>query len=118
MLKLVKAGGKPQLTPLDTWPPTHSHWLPVQTAPDTLQTQALPTRVALEWQLAESGIALEFLVPQPLLAVTVQTVLPGLVAGMMPLLVNGAKLTEIGLSPVQLSVAVTVPEPLMSQVAV
>jgi hypothetical protein len=37
---------------------------------------------------------------------------------MMPLLVSGAKLTEIGLSPVQLSVAVTVPEPLMSQVAV
>jgi hypothetical protein len=48
MLKLVKAGGKPQLAPFDTWPPTHSHWLPVQTAPDTLQTQALPTRVALE----------------------------------------------------------------------
>ncbi len=69
----------------------------------------------MDWAVSE--IVTEVVVPQGLVAVAEQTVLPGFGAGTTPLLVSGTKLAKSGLAPVQLSVAVTAPDPEMLQFA-
>jgi len=119
MLKLLNTGAKPQLVPLETWPPTHAHALPLHTAPITEQTQALPTCVVLGWQLAEMATAPELALPQGLVAVASQVELPAFGAGMMAAPpAGGTKLAKSGLSPVQVTVAESAPEPPMFQLAV
>ncbi len=116
MVKLLNVGAKPQLVPLETWPPTHSQAAPVQTAPVTEQTQAGPTRVVLGWQLAEIATGAELVVPQSFVAVAVQVVLPAFGAGKTALPpAGGTRPANVGLSPTQLMVAVMVPEPPMAQ---
>lgn len=93
--------------------------MPVQTAPEIEQTQALPTCVVLGWQLAVTATGAELVVPQAFVAVAMQVVLPAFVAGKAPdPLAAGTKLPESGLSPVQLMVAVMAPEPEIAQVTV
>ena len=120
MLKVSNDGGNPQVVALATWPFGQLQETPSHVCPASGQTHWTPSQIRPPVQdvdCAVSGIEAEVDVPHGLVAVAVQTVLPGFWEGTEPLPVSGAKLTESGLAPVQLIDAETVPDPEMLQLA-